>query len=57
METETAISRRIEDSRKELFDLASKSALSSPEVLKASISLDQLLNKYENFKNIKNSNH
>ncbi|WP_418909855.1 aspartyl-phosphate phosphatase Spo0E family protein [Bacillus pinisoli] len=55
MTTETTFINDIEKSRKELLILASRSSLSSPEVIKASESLDIILNNYEIYKNTKNS--
>ncbi|NEY73838.1 aspartyl-phosphate phosphatase Spo0E family protein [Bacillus mesophilus] len=50
MSKETMYIASIEKSRKELLELASKSALSSPEVVKASVTLDTILNNYEEYK-------
>jgi hypothetical protein len=50
MKKELTIIKKIEQSRKELIDLASQSSLSSPEVIEASITLDKILNNYEEHK-------
>jgi hypothetical protein len=55
MGTEIACINSIEKARKALIELAARSSLVSPEVIRASTTLDQMLNNYDKYKTGKNS--
>jgi hypothetical protein len=57
MKTEAAFISKIEKVRTALIKLAARSTLGSPEVIRASTTLDQMLNKYEKYRTRKNSKH
>jgi hypothetical protein len=47
MGTPNLLIDKIEQQRKDLIELASRSTFSTPEVIKASVTLDKMLNQYE----------
>ncbi|MFZ3590289.1 aspartyl-phosphate phosphatase Spo0E family protein [Bacillus sp. DJP31] len=55
MKTDKPSMDKIEQYRKELIELAKHSSLNSPEVIRASTTLDTLLNEYELYRREKNS--